>query len=365
MGCDVGKTGEGRKMLRRRDFVTALFGGAVLLYGGTLLNACAASPASLDDSDPSASITDATNANASSTPATLTEFLFDTVIDIKAYCSQELLDSVYERLVFFEDIFSRTREGSDIYLINVAAGAPVEVHSETVDILARAQEFSELSGGLFDITIGAVTCLWDFSEGIIPDPDELAAALAHIDYHGIEIDDLTVTLADPQAKLDLGGIAKGYIADDIVALLKDGGCKSANINLGGNIYVLGSKPDGSPWNVGIQDPFEPRGTIIGSVPLADQSVSTSGPYERGFEKDGVLYHHILDPHTGYPVQTDLASATIVSTSSTAGDALSTTSFLMGADAALELLNSQSSLGGILVNSKKEVVCSRGMSIDLV
>jgi thiamine biosynthesis lipoprotein len=315
----------------------------------------------------SATATDAATADTAAEPATLTEFLFDTVIDISAYCSQELLDSVYERLVFFEDIFSRTREGSDIYQINAAAGAPVEVHSETADIIARAHEFSELSGGLFDISIGAVTCLWDFSEGIIPEPGELAAALEHIDYRNIEVKGNTVTLADSQAKLDLGGIAKGYIADDVVALLKEGGCQSANINLGGNVYVLGSKPDGSPWNVGVQDPFESRGAIIGSVPLSDQSVSTSGPYERGFEADGVFYHHILDPRTGYPVQTDLASTTIISTSSTTGDALSTTTFLMGANAALELIDSdaQASLKGIFVDSEGEVICSRDASINLL
>jgi thiamine biosynthesis lipoprotein len=359
-------------MLRRRDFIAMLFGGAALLYGGVFLGGCSTSSASSDASDSAANAdsanTDSADAAAADvylTPATLTEFLFDTIIDIKAYCSQELLDSVYERLVFFEDIFSRTREGSDIYLINAAAGAPVEVHSETADIIARACSFSELSGGLFDITIGTVTCLWDFSEGVIPNPDELAAALGHIDYHNIKIDGTTVTLADPQTKLDLGGIAKGYIADDVVALLKDGGCQSANVNLGGNVYVLGSKPDGSPWNVGIQDPFEPRGTIIGSIPLTDQSISTSGPYERGFEADGVFYHHILDPRTGYPVQTDLASTTIISTSSTTGDALSTTTFLLGADAALELIDAQSSLKGILVDDQKEVICSRGASINLL
>jgi thiamine biosynthesis lipoprotein len=349
-------------MLRRRDFVAMLFGGVALLSGGVLLGGCTTSSASSDASDSTA---DVAVADVYPTSATLTEFLFDTIIDIKAYCSQELLDSVYERLVFFEDIFSRTREGSDIYRINAAAGVPVEVQSETADIIARARAFSELSGGLFDITIGAVTSLWDFSEGIIPDPDELSAVLGHIDYRNIAIDGTTITLADPQAKLDLGGIAKGYIADDIVALLKEGGCQSANINLGGNVYVLGSTPDGSPWNVGIQDPFEPRGTIIGSIPLIDQSISTSGPYERGFEVDGVFYHHILDPRTGYPVQTDLASTTIISTSSTTGDALSTTAFLMGTDAALELIDAQSSLSGILVDDQKEVICSRDASINLL
>jgi thiamine biosynthesis lipoprotein len=366
---DVGKVDERKGMLRRRDFITMLFGGAALLYGGALLSGCAASSSVPNDSDSAVDDVNAdvsvANGDAYLTPATLTEFLFDTIIDIKAYCSQELLDSVYERLVFFEDIFSRTREGSDIYRINAAAGVPVEVHDETADIIARACSFSELSGGLFDITIGTVTRLWDFSEGVIPDPDELAAALEHIDYRNIEIDGSVVTLTDPQTKLDLGGIAKGYIADDIVALLKEGGCQSANVNLGGNVYVLGGKPDGGAWNVGIQDPFEPRGAIIGSIPLTDQSISTSGPYERGFEANGVFYHHILDPRTGYPVQTDLASTTIISTSSTTGDALSTTTFLLGADAALELIDAQSFLKGILVNDQKEVICSRGASINLL
>ncbi|MDR0350873.1 MAG: FAD:protein FMN transferase [Coriobacteriales bacterium] len=351
-------------MLHRRDFITLLFGGATLVYGGALLGACStpASDPGVSDEDTGLS---GVGTDALGEPVSLSEFLFDTFIEIKAYCSHELLDRVYERLVFFEDAFSRTREGSDIYRINAAAGLPVDVSSETADVITRAQEFSELSGGLFDITIGSVTRLWDFSEGVIPAPDELAEALAHIDYRNITVEGNTVTLADPQAQLDLGGIAKGYIADDIVALLKEGGCLSANINLGGNVYAMGSKPDGSAWNIGIQDPFNSRGNIIGSVPVIDQSVSTSGPYERGFEANGVLYHHILDPRTGYPVQTDLVSTTIVSTSSTTGDALSTTAFLMGATAALELIDAETSLQGILVDESGQVLCSREANINLL
>jgi thiamine biosynthesis lipoprotein len=351
--------------LHRRDFVSGVFGGALLLAGGGLLSACVPGSSASEDAFASGDGSDDAAAATSNAPATLIEFLFDTIIDIKAYCPQALLDEVYERLVYFEGIFSRTREGSDIYLINAAAGAPVEVRPETADIIARAREFSELSGGLFDISIGTVTCLWDFEEGVVPASDELAAALGHIDYRLIELNGTTVTLKDPATKLDLGGIAKGYIADDIVALLREGGCQSANINLGGNVYVLGSKPDGSPWNVGVQDPFEPRGTILGSVLLTGQSVSTSGPYERGFERDGVRYHHILSPRTGYPVQTDLASTTIISTSSTMGDALSTTAFLMGKSAALELIDAQDSLRGIFVDNSGEVICSRDATINLM
>jgi thiamine biosynthesis lipoprotein len=299
--------------------------------------------------------------SGSQEPATLTDFLFDTVIDITAYCDQALLDEAHQRLVYFEDIFSRTREGSDIYRLNEAGGVPVEVHPETADIITIALPYCELTGGLFDITIGAVTCLWDFKEGVVPDQRELEQALPHIDYRTIAVDGTRVTLADPLAKLDLGAVAKGYIADDIAALLRAGGCESANINLGGNVYVLGSKPDGSPWNVGIQDPFEARGSLRGYVSVSDSSVVTSGPYERSFERAGAVYHHILDPRTGYPVQTDLASTSIISENSAEGDALTTTTFLLGSKQALALIETRPHLQGIFIDAENSVLQSRNVT----
>ncbi|MDR3037641.1 MAG: FAD:protein FMN transferase [Coriobacteriales bacterium] len=305
----------------------------------------------------------ATEQEVVQSPVRLTEFLFDTVIEITAYCDQELLEAARERLTYFEQIFSRTREGSDIWTLNTAAGATVEVHPETAEVIAQALPFCELSDGLFDITIGTITSLWDFNDAVVPDPGELARALLHIDYRKVLVEGNTVTLADPEAKLDLGAIAKGYIADDIAALLRAGGCASANINLGGNVYVLGNKPDGSPWNVGIQDPLQGRGTVMGRVSVSDTSVVTSGPYERSFELDGVFYHHILDPRTGYPAQTDLASVSIISDSSAEGDALTTTTFLLGKAAALALVEARPSAQAVFVDNNGSVVTTNDAGFE--
>lgn len=288
-----------------------------------------------------------------------TAFLFDTVIQISAICNQELLDAVTERMEYFEQKFSRTIEGSDIWNINEAQGAPVEVAEETAAVIQAAIGYSEESDGLFDITIGAVSELWDFDEGVKPTDEQLAAALPHIDYRTISVDGTTVTLADSQAKLDLGGIAKGYICDDIVSLLREGGCEDASISLGGNVYVMGKSFDGDAWNVGVQDPNGTMNSTIASIECGDISVVTSGLYERYFEEDGVTYYHILDPKTGYPVETDLESASITCESSTTADAYSTILFLKGHDAAMELIESDSRFEGVLVDSAGAVTKSEG------
>ncbi|MDR2587129.1 MAG: FAD:protein FMN transferase [Coriobacteriales bacterium] len=340
--------------LSRRHALALSVVGVLSLLGGGALAGC--SRAADAEGEPSA---DPEQEPASPTqPAELkvfSTFLFDTYIEIKAACDQALLDRLNERLIFFENTFSRTREGSDIFTLNMAGGAPVEVHEETAALISQSLVFSELSGGLFDISIGAVSSLWDFKEGILPDATVLAEAVTHVDYRGIEVNGTTITLADPAARLDLGGIAKGYAADEMVRLLREGGCESALINLGGNVYALGLKPDGTPWSVGVQDPQQPRGTLKAVTAAHDLSVVTSGPYERGFEQDGVFYHHILDPRTGYPVQTDLASATIFSDLSCEGDALTTCCFLMGQTAALKLVRARPGVDALLVDLNGEVL----------
>lgn len=295
----------------------------------------------------------------------LTLFLFDTVIQISALCAPELMDRISERCRFFEDRFSRTKEGSDIWNINQAHGAPVEVSEETARCIEASLAYSEASGGLFDISIGAVSSLWDFVEGIKPDDDAIKKAVKHVDYRTISVDGTTVTLADPDAMLDLGGIAKGFITDDLVSMLREAGCKSAMLSLGGNVYVLGESFRGDDWNVGVQDPNGAANDVIASIPARNKSLVTSGLYERSFTVDDVLYHHILDPRTGYPAKTDLASASIVSDSSTDGDAYSTTLFLMGHDKAMDLLNSDERFSGLLVDMNDTATASNGSRFTLL
>ena len=339
-------------MLTRRSFVSlsalALLGAAVpaCLHGcGTIASA------------------DASEASDADKPEKLSAFAFDTVVTIEAYGAGEALSQVEERLQYFERIFSRTLEGSDVYAINHADGMPVEVHGETAELLAAALRYSELSDGLFDPTIGSVSALWDFKNGVVPDDAALNDALEHVDFRTVGLDERTVTLTDPLAKLDLGGIAKGYIADDIVGFLRDNGCRSALVNLGGNTYALGTKPDGSAWRVGLQDPNQARGTLFATTSVADRSVVASGINERSFLRDGVLYHHLLDPRTGMPARTGTASATIVSERSLDGDALSTIAFLMGPDDGPGFVQQQGDMQVVYVRTDGTVTSTDGLEIE--
>lgn len=293
-----------------------------------------------------------------------TAFLFDTVIEIQAACTADAINAVSECMQYFEDRFSRTIEGSDIWNINNAGGAPVEVAPETADIISKAIEYSEESNGLFDISIGAVSSLWDFQNAVKPSDEAIAEAVKHVDYRNIQVDGTTVTLADPEAMIDLGGIAKGYITDDLVGILRDSGCKDAILNLGGNVYAMGNSFDGDAWNVGVQDPNGAYNDGIASIQCTDTSVVTSGLYERCFEKDGVLYYHILDPRTGFPAKTDLESASITCEQSTRGDAYSTILFLLGHDAAMDLINSDDRLQGVFVDDSGAIAKSEGSDFAL-
>ena len=303
-------------------------------------------------------------------PQERTLFVFDTVVTLSCYCTPELMDEAVARCNSFEELLSRTREGSDVWNINHAEGAPVLVAPQTADVIEKALGYCERSGGLFDITIGAVTQLWDFVEGVKPADEAIVEAVRHVDYRGVHVEladggGYTVQLDDPAAAIDLGGIAKGYIADDLAILFREGGCESGIINLGGNAYVIGRKPDGSPWNVGVQDPNGAEQEVIAKVAGSDLSVVTSGLYEREFTQDGVRYYHILDPATGYPVETDLVSSSVASASSLDGDAYATWMFLLGHDAALDLLNATPGLEGLVVDADGAITMTDNAEFELL
>lgn len=348
-----------KNTLSRRSFARlalSSFAGAASLG----LAACGSSAGTGAAADAASGSAPASSGAASAAePVSTTLFAFDTVVQISAQCEQALLDKVSERCTYFENKFSRTVEGSDIWNINNAHGAPVEVCEETAACIRAALECAQASHGLFDITIGAVSSLWDFVEGVKPSDDQIAAALLHVGYEGVELEGATVTLTDPDAKLDLGGIAKGYICDDLVAMLRAGGCENASISLGGNVYVMGMSFDGDEWNVGVQDPNGEANDVVATVPATDVSLVTSGLYERGFEQDGVFYYHILDPKTGYPVKTDLESASIRCESSTTADAFSTILFLLGRDDAKSLVDADDRFEALFVDSDGAVSQSAG------
>lgn len=274
--------------------------------------------------------------------AVRTGFFFDTFIQISLYDSQDetVLDGCMELAGRYEALFSRTKEGSDIRNINQAKGKPVTVDKETVALLQCALSYAEETDGTFDPTIGAASSLWNFNtepKGPVPEDKAIEEALSHIGYEKVNIEGTRVSLQDPNMQLDPGAIAKGYIADRMKDYLVSRGVNSALINLGGNVLAIGEKPDGSPFHVGIQTPFDSRGSVVRTVPVRGKSLVSSGNYERYFEADGILYHHILDPATGYPADSGVLGVTILAEHSVDADALSTICFLMGKDAGMELI----------------------------
>lgn len=289
---------------------------------------------------------------------TYTDMLFDTVIKIQILdpADESILDGLKKLCEKYDTMFSATNTDSELYKLNHANGQPFTVSSETANLIQEGIHYSELSGGAFDLTIEPVSALWDFKadKPTVPSSDAIAQAVSHVDYTKVDIQDNTVTLEDPEAGIDLGAIAKGYIADQVKTYLKKQGIKHAIINLGGNVDVIGTKPDGSKYNIGIQKPFDESGEAITSVQLKDQTVVTSGIYERYFKKNGKLYHHILDPRTGYPCENNLYSVSIITDSSTKADALSTTCFLLGYEKGMELIQSMDGVEAIFITDDEKM-----------
>ena len=303
-------------------------------------------------------------ATASKTLPKLSEvgFYLDTVITLTAYTEDgQVLKDALEECGRYERLLSRTVEGSDVWRINHADGAPVEVSEDTVRILSCAREISELSGGAFDVTIAPASTLWNFTQNnpVLPDAEEIARAADLVDYTKLKLDGNTVTLPAGMM-IDLGGIAKGYIADRIKAYLEKRGVQYAILSFGGNIVAIGSgKPDGNPWKVGIQDIDKPTGEHMLVSLNRGGSTVTSGIYERGFNLDGVRYHHLLSAETGWPVQNELASVTIFSESSMEGDALSTAAFVLGTEQGLKLIESLKDVEAVFIGRDRTVTFSSG------
>lgn len=286
-------------------------------------------------------------------PVVKTAYYFNTIVTLTGYGrnADAVLDEGVALCAHYENMLSRTAEGSDIWNINHAGGAAVEVSQDTAYLLSQALEYAQMTDGLINPTVTPLSELWNFTgdpPGPVPGQDELEALLPHVNYETIHIDGTTVWLEDPDAQVDLGFLAKGYIADRLKELFLQRGLNSALINLGGNVLAVGQKPDGTAFRTGIQRPFGARSETVWIVNLSDQSLVSSGSYERYFEENGVLYHHILNPFTGFPVETDLDGVTILSDTSKEGDALSTTCFLLGYEKGQELIESLSGIEALFV-----------------
>lgn len=303
-------------------------------------------------------------------PITKTGFYFDTVVQVTIYDpgKKDCLDGCMELAAAYEQMLSPTLEGSDIWNINHSNGAPVTVSDETAALIRTALTYCEMSQGRIDLTLETVSSLWDFhpadtsmSADRIPDKAAIDEALRHVDYHDLLIEDNAVTLLDPESRISLGFIAKGYIADQLKEYLLSQNIENAIINLGGNLLAVGTRPDGSPFQFGVQNPFHDQGTPITVLPVSDRSVVSSGVYERYFYQNDILYHHILDSSTGYPLQNDLLGVTILSDSSTVGDALSTTCFVLGPEDGMRLIESLDDVEAVFITKDYALHYSSGLS----
>ncbi|MDO4565108.1 MAG: FAD:protein FMN transferase [Clostridia bacterium] len=284
-------------------------------------------------------------------PTTKTLFAMDTSVTLSCYGanSAACIQDCEEKLFELDTALNLYDENSSIYRLNNSGGDWCALDDAAFSALAYAVEYASLTSGAFDPSIGSILLAWDdFSGNVVPsDADQRSAALL-CDYTKIELDrdNNSVRLGEGQ-RIALGGIGKGFAADCLNAIYQSHGCTGV-INLGGNIYAVGAKPEGSKWRIGIQSPFD-RNELICELSLSSVSIVTSGAYERGFYQDGVYYHHIFDPATGAPANSDLASVSIIHESSCFADAISTAVFVMGYDKGLSFLT-DNGISAVLVKT---------------
>lgn len=286
----------------------------------------------------------------------ITDYKLNTVVYVALYAPQkeELLDTCMELCGQYERIFSRTLPESELYQLNEKK--EMDVSDDLLTLIRMGVEYGEMTDGLFDITVAPLAALWDFTGEApkVPSQEAVSKALQTVNYRNIRIDGSHVVLQN-NASIDLGALAKGYIADRLKEYLVSEGVTSAIINLGGNVLCIGEKPDHSAFEIAIQKPFAERNEALESTSVIDQTVVSSGIYERGFEEDGVWYHHILNPFTGYPNTTDLTGVTVQCSRSVDGDALSTISMSLGSEKAEEFLKQYPDVKAWLVLENGDVI----------
>jgi len=293
--------------------------------------------------------------------------MLDTLISIQAYGTNasEAIDKVFQRIDEIEKKMSAKADYSEVIGINQMAGQGFsKVSPDTFFVIEKGLYYAKLSEGKFDITVGPLVELWGIGtdHARLPGSEEIREVLPLVDFTKVEIneEERSVFLKQPGMAIDLGGIAKGYAADEAAKVLRQNGITQGTINLGGNILVLGTKPDGSLWRIGIQNPFfKTRGSIMATVEVKDKTLVTSGPYERYFEEDGKIYHHILDTESGYPVDNELMSVTIIADSSIDADALSTAVFAMGLKRGMSFVEKLDNVDAIFITKDYKVYVTSG------
>lgn len=305
--------------------------------------------------------------NKISKPIEKTEYTLGTICTIKVYDgnSEEAITKAFTRIKDIENKMSVNKSGTELDKVSDNAGKDfVKVSDDTFYVLKKGKYYSEQSGGVFDITIGPLVKLWGIGtdNAKVPTKEEIDSKKALINYKNLLLDenDKKVMLNKAGMSLDLGGIAKGYAADEAARILKENGVNHAIINLGGNILALNDNPDGHPWRIGVQNPFEPRGEALGTVEVTNKTVVTSGIYERYVEKNGIKYHHILNPFTGYPMDNSLASVTLITNVSIDADAMTKNIFYKGIEKGPEYVKTIPGVEAIFVTKNKEVYVTEGI-----
>jgi len=276
----------------------------------------------------------------------------------------EIIEKAVQRVYEIDDRMSAFKYESDVSKISRNAGRGFQkVNKETFYLIEKAVKFGDLSYGTFDITMRPMIELWGINkkEDYIPSDSEIQETLKLVNYKDILLDnkDYSVALKNQGQSIDLGGIAKGYAADEVKRILLENGIESAIINLGGNVVTIGEKLPGHEWRVGIQNPLSPTGEYLGVLSATNKTVVTSGSNERFFVKDGIRYHHILDPRTGSPAQSELLSATAICSSSTDADAITTALFILGPQNSIELLK-KLEVETIFVTKDLSIIVSNGL-----
>ena len=284
-----------------------------------------------------------------------------TVYDMKEKDANDAIDNAFKVCSYYENLLSKTIDSSDVSKINGAAGEWVTVDEDTLELIKKGVYYSDLTEGAFDITVGRLTDLWDFHgvKPVVPDERDIEEAVKHIGYENIVIDGNDIKMVDPEAKIDLGGIAKGYIADKVTEALEESGVTSAVVNLGGNIVAIGNKNNGDDFVIGIERPYSQMTEIVGTVKVKNSTVVTSGVYERNFEYNGKVYHHILDIETGYPVESDLEAVSLVANKgmSVDCDALSTICLILGSKKGMEIIEETEGVEAMFITTDGDYIFS--------
>lgn len=293
-------------------------------------------------------------------------YAMDTMMDLTVYSStseagEHALQAAEAEIYRLDTLLSRHDESSAVSAINKSNGAPVAADEEVLSLLKTSVDYFQQTNGAFDITVAPIMDAWNFTGETprVPSRQELDQLLTLVGSDRIVFGDGTVTLEEGMA-VDLGGIAKGYASDRLAAIFEENGVDSAMVSLGGNVYARGTRPNGNPWRIAVQDPNDPS-AYLGVLLLTDKYAITSGGYQRYFEQDGVTYYHIIDPKTGDVARNGLTSVTIVCDSGTMGDALSTALFVMGYDNAVSFWQSYSTdFDMILVDEAGTVYLTEGL-----